>query len=62
MECPEDYTDAMQIDSDSGEDPSYTPDITDKGNAPSSPPLSGGCSAHWRKRQRKKLKKGKSLH
>ena len=57
MNCPENYTDAMQSDSDS--DPSFTPDIADKGNAPSSPPLSGGCSAHWHKRQREKLQKDK---
>ena len=63
MDCSEEYTQEIeyeeQID-DSDADPTYQP--PDQATEPSSPPLSGGCSALYRKRQREKSTKGKDAN
>jgi len=42
MKCPADYNDAMQTDSDCGNDPDYTQEGENAPASPASPQLSGG--------------------
>ena len=61
--CPADYDDAMQTDSDCGNDPEYTPEVENAPATPASPQLSGGepitSSSAYRRSQRQKNKQGR---
>ena len=61
--CPADYDDAMQTDSDCGNDPEYTPEVENAPATPASPQLSGGepitSSSAYRRSQRLKNKQGR---
>ena len=59
MEWPEGYIDVMQSDSDSVNDPLYTQEKQNAPASPTSPPLSGGISTAYRKRQREKKAQGR---
>ena len=59
MEWPEGYIDVMQSDSDSVNDPLYTQEKQNAPASPASPPLSGGISTAYRKRQREKKAQGR---
>ena len=58
MKCPADYDDAMQSDSELGDDPPYTQEEENARASPASPQLSGGVCQRYRRRQCQKKKTG----